>query len=83
MVMLRYRSRSKIRNKLRTPGGKLVLHHRSRKSGNHRCGNCRSILAGVSHKNILSYKRPSRMHGGSLCTQCVKAIIINMVEGMI
>lgn len=80
---MRQKSRSKIRKVGRVPGGRLVLKHFRRKIGNHKCSDCGVGLKGVSHTGSLSYKKPSRMHAGNLCSQCVKAIVLQMVEGMV
>ena len=58
-----------------------------RKTGKHRCKTCGIKLNGVAHsvnnKLSLSHKKPERMHGGSLCTQCIRAVIVNMAEAMV
>jgi len=75
----RYRSRSKRRVFVRTPGAKAVLHYRKRKPAKARCGICGAVLKGVARalpskmRNIPKcQKRPERPYGGVLCTKCMR-----------
>ena len=44
-----YNTKSNGRKLLRTPGGKLVLHHKAKQFSGHKCGDCGTVLPGVKH----------------------------------
>ncbi len=90
MTMLRHRARSLIRKRRTLPGGRSVLHYKERKAGKHKCKGCGNYLHGVPHstnrkvlRSSISERKPNRIHGGSLCSKCVRAVITSMVEGMV
>ncbi len=81
------RSRSLRRVKVRTPGGRLVVHYYRRKPNQARCALCGRPLAGVpvgrpvEIRNIpLSKKRPNRMFGGVLCPSCLERLLKKVIR---
>lgn len=77
------KSRSKRRVFVRTPAGKVNLHHVKRNDSKAQCAECGIVLLGVPHvrasrlKNIAkTKKRPSRPFGGNLCSACARKKII-------
>ncbi len=81
MVAPRYRSRSKKRRQVRTPGGKTVTHYKRKKPKRHHCGRCGKPLPGVPNyipsemrKLNKSKKIPDRPYAGVLCNECVERL---------
>ena len=75
----RYRSRSKRRKKIVTPGRTNKIHYKDRKPSLSKCALCNRNLHGVPRasqalgKNMNKVKkRPERIYGGYLCAQCLK-----------
>jgi large subunit ribosomal protein L34e len=75
----RYRSRSKRRKKVVTPSGKNKIHYIDRTPSTPVCALCHGKLKGVPRaskvvgRNLNKVqKRPERMYGGYLCSQCLK-----------
>ncbi|MEM0021677.1 MAG: hypothetical protein QW039_04140 [Fervidicoccaceae archaeon] len=82
MVRPSMRSRTRARIRVRTPGGKTVIHVRLRRKGRARCAVCGGELRGVpvfsSYRMrafSLSEKRPNRFFGGVLCHRCLSSFI--------
>jgi len=80
MVSGRFKSRTFRRVKIRTPGGRTVLHHRKRKPKLGTCPETGESLKGVPRerpykmqKLALSKKRPSRPYGGNLSSRAARA----------
>ena len=75
-----YNTKSNGRQLLRTPGGKLVLHHKAKHRSGHKCGDCHTILPGIKHHKPGSGRRSNnrviRVYGGSRCHSCVKMRIM-------
>jgi len=76
------RTRSKARVFIRTPGGKVVIHYRKRKSNPKICPLCKKEIHGIPKMNSsntskfpLSSKRISRIYGGVLCGKCLKNLL--------
>ncbi len=83
MVAPRYRSRTLRRVFVRTPGGRVVLHHKKRKPSKPQCAECGTVLSGVPnirarqlHSLSKTAKRPERPYGGVLCSKCTRSTII-------
>ena len=71
-----FRSRSKRRIKVKTPAGRLVIRHESKRKIKIGCSNCGAVLHGVSQLKLAASKRnPSRPFGGVLCSKCSRAAI--------
>lgn len=73
------RSRSLRRVKVRTPGGRLVIHYERRKPGPARCAICGAVLGGVPRerpsrlrKLAHTERRPERPYGGVICPRCLR-----------
>ena len=75
---------NKVR-KVKTPGGKLVLHYTGKKGSNPTCGDpgCDQRLHGVPALRPVQYSRISkrqkhvtRAYGGSRCGKCVRQRIV-------
>ncbi|MGQ9719953.1 MAG: 50S ribosomal protein L34e [Candidatus Jordarchaeum sp.] len=82
----RYRSRSMIRRKVRTPGGKLVTHYSRRKANKPVCASCGAHLPGswsqsTSNLKSKTQRRPERPYGGYLCSKCLKLFYKSSVRG--
>lgn len=69
--------------KRRTPGRRVVIHFRREKTGKHVCALCGKPLHGVPHgrrpaqvrKLSKSERRPERLFGGVLCSECVRKVL--------
>ena len=69
--------------RVRTPGGRLVLHTRREKTGKHVCALCGRPLHGVPHgrrpsevrKLSKSERRPERIFAGVLCADCERKVM--------
>ncbi len=69
--------------KVRTPGGRVVVHFRKEKTSRHVCALCGKELHGVPHgrrsaevrKLSKTERRPERIFGGELCAECQKKVI--------
>ena len=89
MVAPRFRSRRFRRVHVRTPGGKVVLHHERRKPGKAQCGLCGEYLKGVP-RGIMSFvgklsktqRRPERPYGGVLCSKCMRKTFVEKARKM-
>ncbi|MEX2725275.1 MAG: 50S ribosomal protein L34e [Candidatus Freyarchaeota archaeon] len=82
----KYRSRSMLRKKVRTSGGKLVTHYRRKKANKPVCASCGALLSGcwsesVSHLKSKTQRRPDRPYGGYLCSKCLKSFYKISVRG--
>ncbi len=82
MVRPALRSRSLRRRKVRTPGGRTVVHFEKRKPGPARCAICGRILNGVPRLRSVELRklhktdrRPERPYGGYLCPQCLARLL--------
>ena len=82
MVQPKFRSRSLRRVKVKTPGGRNVVHFERRKSGKPQCAMCGDNLKGVARGIVASVKklaktqrRPERPYGGVLCCKCSRKTI--------
>lgn len=81
-----YRTRSKAKVKVRTPGGRVVTHYRRRKGRPAVCAICGKPLHGThvgfeARKMNLSSKRPERPYGGHICASCLSRGIAASVRG--
>lgn len=90
MVAPRYRSRRMRRVHVKTPGGRLVLHHERRKPGKPQCSDCGEYLKGVAHgieskvrKLSKTQRRPERPYGGVLCSKCLRKKMIEKAMSMV
>ncbi len=82
MVRPALRSRSRRRVKVRTPGGRQVVHYEKRKPGPARCARCGRPLNAVPRlrPHVLRHisktaKRPERPYGGVLCARCLAELL--------
>lgn len=83
MTEPRFRSRTKRRVMVTTPGGETKRTYRNRKPSKAVCGSCGAVLAGVPREGPAkmrnmpkSAKRPERPYGGVLCARCSKKIMV-------
>ena len=68
---------------VRTPGNRVVYHYRKEKTSKHVCAICGRPLHGVPHgrrpsevrKLSKTEKRPERIFGGVLCSDCARKVI--------
>ena len=85
MVAPRLRSRSLVKKKVKTPGGKRTIHYKKKASSFSKCGGCGRNLLGVPKKNhrklTLSQRKPNRPYGGSLCNRCTRALFKEKARG--
>jgi len=77
------RSRKQRKLKKKTPGGKLVIHYKKRKTKKLKCSICKKPLHGIPNLTKSDFdrlpktqKRPQRPYGGVLCSKCAKKKII-------
>ena len=77
------RSRSLRKVKIRLPGGRTVIHYKREKPKAAHCARCNAVLKGVPRERPFKMrslprtkKRPERPYGGSLCSKCMRALII-------
>ncbi|GHJ88762.1 hypothetical protein NliqN6_5164 [Naganishia liquefaciens] len=77
-----YNTTSNRRRVVKTPGGKLILHHLKKLATAPKCGDCGLALPGVPALRPRAYatiskrqKTVSRAYGGSRCATCVKSRI--------
>lgn len=77
MVKRSLRSRSLRKLKVKTPGGRSVIHYGERKNAAARCAVCKRPLHGTPRardsgmaKLSRTEKRPERPFGGNLCSSC-------------
>ena len=87
MVRGRFRSRTFRRVKIKTPGGRNIVHFRRRNPAKAQCGSCGSELKAVPR--LLPYeirntpktkRRPERPYGGVLCSKCTRELIKSKLE---
>jgi len=78
-----YRTSSNKIRKVKTPGGKLVIHYRTKTTNQAKCGDCGGALAGlpsIRPKKLRTLKHRevtiSRAYGGSRCGKCVRQRIV-------
>ena len=71
------RSRSLRKLKVKTPGGRSVIHYGERKNSAAKCAVCKKPLHGTPRardsgiaKLSRTEKRPERPFGGNLCSSC-------------
>lgn len=74
-----YNTTSNRRRVVKTPGGKLVVHHLKKLPSQPKCGDCGEGLAGIPALRPREYaniskrqKTVQRAYGGSRCAGCVK-----------
>ena len=89
MVEPRKRSRSLRRVRVRTPGGRTVVHYGHRKPAKAKCGNCGAVLPGVPRERPYkmqnmpkTMKRPERPYGGNLCSKCTRELMVRKARGV-
>jgi len=87
MVSGKYKSRSKRRVYVKTPGGKTKLSYRKRNISKLYCGSCGKELHGIPRKIKSKFKnlpktkkRPERPYGGNLCSACSRKKIIENIK---
>ena len=70
------RSRSLRRVKVRTPGGRTVVHYEKRKHNIPKCALCKKPLRGVGKLTAKEERKgirmPTRPFGGYLCHSCLE-----------
>ncbi|KAI9633694.1 60s ribosomal protein l34-b [Dioszegia hungarica] len=74
-----YNTTSNRRRVVKTPGGKLVVHHIRKLASAPKCGDCGIALPGIPALRPRQYatlskrqKTVNRAYGGSCCAPCVK-----------
>ena len=78
------RSRSFKRKKVRTPGGRTVIHYSKSTLRKYKCALCGSVLHGCptnkyEEKEAKTKKRPERPYGGYLCHRCLRKALKNKI----
>ena len=78
-----YATKSNRTYKVKTPGGKLVLHYIKKKAQTPKCGDCKCALPGIKRMKCYDYKNAkkrektvSRAYGGSRCAGCVRQRVV-------
>lgn len=72
------RTKSKKKHFVKLPSGKVAIHYEKEKSNKDKCAICKKELQGTNHgKEFLtkSQRRPKRLFGGFLCSNCLQKII--------
>merc|ERR1712216_395822 len=74
-----YNTKSNKTKVVKTPGGKLTVHYRTKNASGPKCGDCGTVLPGIPHLRPKEYSRlsknqktVSRAYGGSRCGGCVR-----------
>jgi len=77
---------------VKAPGNTTKVHYRKRKPGKAKCAKCEAVLPGVpSERPVImknlpkSMKRPERPYGGTLCTKCMRKVMVEkarLMEGL-
>ncbi|VDM30788.1 unnamed protein product [Hydatigera taeniaeformis] len=80
---LSYNTNSNRRQKVKTPGGKLVYIYQKKLGTFPKCGDCKRKLAGIKPSRPMTRSRMSkrlktvtRSYGGSRCHACVRSRIL-------
>ncbi|KAF5372480.1 hypothetical protein D9758_005159 [Tetrapyrgos nigripes] len=78
-----YNTTSNRRRVVKTPGGRLVVHHLKKPASQPKCGDCGIGLPGVPALRPRQYatiskrqKSVNRAYGGSRCATCVKSRVL-------
>lgn len=84
-----YRTRSRKRVKIKTPGGRLITHYKREKAKPAKCSKCGKPLSGIPReipseirKLNRTRRRISRILGGQLCPQCLKTTLKQAVRAV-
>lgn len=83
MVRGKEKSRSKRRVFVKTPGGKVKRHYRTRKIAQPKCSECGARLHGIpkliqsKFKNLSKTKRSSSRPYANLCSKCMRKKLIS------
>ncbi len=84
------RTRSRRKVKVRTPGGRVVIHYEPRRPGPARCAICGRPLHGVPRlrpvelrKLAKTEKRPERPYGGYICPRCLARLYREAIRSSI
>lgn len=87
MVRPALRSRSLQRKRIRTSGGRTVIHFEKRRPGSARCAICGRILNGVPRLRPVDLRRlpktsrrPERPYGGYICPQCLTKLLKDAIR---
>ncbi|MET1100871.1 MAG: 50S ribosomal protein L34e [Pyrodictiaceae archaeon] len=85
-----YRTSSRRKVKVRTPGGETRIHYEKRRPGPARCAICGKPLNGVPRlrpvelrKLAKTERRPERMYGGVLCSSCLAKLLKRQVRSLV
>ena len=77
---LSYHTDSNTIKKVRTPGGKIVVHYKKKAGTRPKCGDCGVALPGIPALRPTAYARlaknkktVARAYGGSRCSHCVRS----------
>lgn len=83
------KTRSLRRTKVKTPGGRVVIHYTKRNPSIAKCGVCKRALHGLKRlrpsklRSIpKSQRRVSRKFGGALCSRCSRNRIIQHIPNL-
>jgi ribosomal protein L34E len=66
-----FRSRSKIKRKVRTPGNNLRVNYAKKKRNYKKCSECESIIHAKKNSRVMS----------NLCSRCLKNKLIQKARG--
>ncbi|HDD43754.1 MAG TPA: 50S ribosomal protein L34e [Candidatus Desulfofervidus auxilii] len=67
------RSQERIK-RVRTPGGRLVIHYLNKRKQGPKCALCKRKLPGFSISKKKDHKPPNRIYGGYLCSTCLRQV---------
>ena len=76
------RVKHKKRTKIKSSGGRTVMHYHTEKAGVPCCNNCGQKLAGMPHQGTFNISKLSRtqktverMNSGNLCSGCLQSLL--------
>ncbi|MHA1265215.1 MAG: 50S ribosomal protein L34e [Candidatus Helarchaeota archaeon] len=83
----RYRSRSKNRKRITTPGKMSKIHYEKHKTSYKKCAECGHPITTIPrlrgpniHKASKNKRRPNRFYGGYYCSSCLRKKIKSTVR---
>ncbi|HLC56566.1 MAG TPA: 50S ribosomal protein L34e [Candidatus Nanoarchaeia archaeon] len=72
------KSRTLRRIKVKTPGGKVVMHYKARMPKGQKCANCKKTLQGIPRlntakfRNLPSSSKKAKRPFANLCSSCMR-----------
>ncbi|MEM1569204.1 MAG: 50S ribosomal protein L34e [Candidatus Bathyarchaeia archaeon] len=70
---------AKPKSKVKLPGGTIINRVVKKKRSLAHCNLCGNVLHGIRRNSVKSQKTVSRLHGGSICHNCLKRLLVKGV----